>query len=233
MELDRSSTPLHEGTHGDDPGRTRCRASRTATSRSTPGPNDARRDRRRRADRRRRHDRAGRPRPALQHARPEDAQGAPADRPGRRDPVRRQVPRRPNEALKYFNPALSTTSRLTRRAGPRRRARSSASSSTPPRVVGAIAERRDDLADLVAQRERDRARDRRRERRARARARPAAADAAQGEHHVREPARRRSTTSTCWSPSRSRPPRTWRRSSARCARSSRDARADDPRTCAS
>ena len=62
--------------------RTRCRASPTATSRSSSGPNDARGDRGRRRDPADDATRAGGPRPALQHARPGHARGPPEDRPG-------------------------------------------------------------------------------------------------------------------------------------------------------
>ena len=74
MKVDDDFAPLHTGT--------------TATIRSTslsgianryvsltPGPNNNDRDRRRRPHRHRLDGRAGRPRRALQHARPEDAQG--------------------------------------------------------------------------------------------------------------------------------------------------------------
>ena len=216
MKLD-DYAPLHEGT------RATIRVELAVGHRrplhlARPRPEQRGRDRGRRRDHRRPDDRAGRPRPALQHARRGHPQGPPGHHQGLR---RRSIDgrcRRRNESLEYFNPALSTTSALTReivsRQGDVRALRHRAR-----RRSAAIAERRDDLTDLVGNANTTAARHRRRERRARARARPPAAHAAQGEHHLRQPARRRSTTSTRSSTSRSRPPRTSRRSCARCARS--------------
>ena len=82
--------PLHQGTTATVRVRRRCPRSRTATSRSRPAPTTRPRSptaARSTADE---HDERRRPRPALQHARPEDAQGPPADAPGIRDLVRGQ-----------------------------------------------------------------------------------------------------------------------------------------------
>ena len=89
MEVDSDFKPLHEGTKAVvRVGSLSGIAGRYVSL--TPGPNDAEEIDDGGHDRRGRdHDARG-PRPALQHARPEDPEGPPADRPGRRDPVRRQ-----------------------------------------------------------------------------------------------------------------------------------------------
>ena len=158
----------------------------------TPGPNsdpkladggDARRPTRRRRRR---------PRPALQHARPEDAQGAAAaSSRASRDAVRRHAASRPTQAAKYFNPALldaragwSTSSTATSRRSTRfvvntvarRSPRSPSAATTSP--------------NLVTQREHDGGGDRRRERRRSTEALALLPEhAAPGQHDVREPAR--------------------------------------------
>ena len=102
----------------------------------TPGPEqppEARRRRRRSAT-----DKttaAGRPRPALQHARPEDAQGPAAGHPGLGDAVRRARASRPTRRRKYFNPALSTSARARQRARPRPAGVRATSSSTRRETV--------------------------------------------------------------------------------------------------
>ena len=133
--------------------------------------------------------RRGRPRPALQHARPEDPQGAAAGHPGLGRRSTRARASNVNQAAKYFNPALSTTAALVSeldrdqqalhrlhrqlvQGGHRdRRARATTSPSSS-RNANTTAEAIGDG-----------------ERRARARARAAARHAAPGQHDVREPAR--------------------------------------------
>ena len=148
-----------------------------------------------------------------------------------RHAVRGARARRPAQSIKYFAPFLGSTSRLTQRAGAR------------PAGARAVREgrRRHGLRDRRAprrphgpreQHQHGDAGDRRRERGAPARARAAPGHAAQGQHDLREPAQRRSTTSTSWSTSRSRTRRSWRRSSRRCARSC-TTRARRSPTCAS
>ena len=134
------------------------------------------------------HHRAGGPRPALQHARPEDARG-PAELIQGRATQYDGTGAEASESIKYFAPVLvdhlaadAASWRSTRRC-------SSASSWTAPTRSSAIAERRDDLTDLVSNTNTAMRRDRRRERGAPARARAAAGHAAQGEHDLREPAR--------------------------------------------
>ena len=110
-----------------------------------------------------------RPRPALQHARPQDARGAAAGHPGHAHVVRRQAATQANAAAKYFNPALSTTRAAGQRGRPRPADARAPSSSTRARTTTALAERRDDLAEPRLQRQHDRGGDRRRERGARPR----------------------------------------------------------------
>ena len=90
----------------------RCRASPTATSRWRPAPTAAGQARRRRHARPRQDDDLGRPRPALRHARPR--RRARACRRSSRAPRTQYEGKgaQANEALKYFNPTLSTTARL-------------------------------------------------------------------------------------------------------------------------
>ena len=169
--------------------------------------------------------RAGRPRPALQHARPEDAHGPAEGDPGPGRPTTAgKAPRGAPSRCEYLSPALTTTSRLTERAGRRRRGlrallvdtstadggdrraprRPGASwwaTRTPrPRAIG------DENVALVA------------------RAGPAAGHAAQGQHHVREPARDARRPGPAGGRVQAGHARTWRRSSRACARWSRDAR---------
>ena len=94
---------------------------------------------------------------------------------------------RRSEATKYFSPFLVSTSDLTRELALDQKVLERFVTDTS-NAVTAIAERRDDLADLVTQREHRLRRDRRRERGARPGARAAARHPAQGEHDVREPA---------------------------------------------
>ena len=124
------------------------RASPTATSTSTYPPNgaeelddggtigtDTHQDR-------------GRPRPALQHARPRDPQGAAGLLQGPGAPVPRTSGKQANEAFQYLNPALATSSRLFNEL----------TSDKPvlerflvdsSQLVTALAERRDDLSGLI------------------------------------------------------------------------------------
>ena len=127
---------------------------------------------------------------------------------------------RPTQAAKYFDPALSTSRALVDELDRDEDDARRASSSDASQVVTALAERRDDLADLVGQREHHRGRDRRRERALAQALGAAAGHAAPRQHHVRRTCARRSTTSTCWSPRPSPRPSTSRRSCASCARSS-------------
>ena len=92
------------------------------------------------------------------------------------------------QSTKYFNPLLSSSRRLVQQVTEDEGAltRFLVNSS---RAVTAIAERRDDLADLVANANATASAIGQRERRAGARARPAADHAAAGQHDVREPAR--------------------------------------------
>ena len=186
MKLDEFA-PLHARHEGDDPRRTRCPASPTATSRSSSGPTTRRRSRTAAQIEVDELDRAGRPRPALQHARRADAHGAPAVR--RRAPRRRSTASRREgaESLKYLNPALSTTSQLVNEIISDKLTFERFVSDTS-RVVDAVAERRDDLSALVGNANATARRDRRRERRAGPLARRAARHAAQRQHDVREPA---------------------------------------------
>ena len=93
-----------------------------------------------------------------------------------------------SESLKYFSPALSATSRLTREIvideGVFERFITDTS-----RLVGALAERRTDLAALVGNANTTARAIGGRERGAGAGARPAARHAPQGQHDLREPAR--------------------------------------------
>ena len=88
--------------------------------------------------------------------------------------------REANESAKYFNPALSTTRRLVDQLDPDEGDAHATSSSTPRSAVTALAERRDDLAELVGNANATAAAIGARERRARAGARPAADHAARG-----------------------------------------------------
>ena len=130
-------------------GRPRCRASPTATCRSHPGPNNARE-----ID-------DGGAIGADDTAAPVDLDqlfntldaktraGPPAGHRGPGHLLRRHGRRSTSEALKYLSPALSTTSRLTQELVARQRDASNASWSTRRRRVGAIAERRGELEQLV------------------------------------------------------------------------------------
>ena len=91
------------------------------------------------------------------------------------------------ESLKYTGPALGTTSELARQlvADDANFDRFLVDTS---RAMGAIAERRDDLSSLVSNANTTLGRHRRREPVAGPHAGPAARNAAQGQHHVREPA---------------------------------------------
>ncbi len=129
--------------------RPRSPASRTATSRSRPGPNsDARAARRR-------------------HAQPENTT-APVDldqlfnalderdpdEPPEGDPGlgRRSTPATPRRratAYKYFAPALQSTERLLAEVNRDQQTLLASSSSTAPTSLGAVAERRDDLSALT------------------------------------------------------------------------------------
>ena len=180
--------PLHEGTTALDPRdlavghrqplhRADARA-RTPTAKLPDGRHAG--DRQDDVDRR--------PRPALQHARPQDAQGAAAVHPGQRARGTTTAGAQANAATKYFNPALSAS----RAAGQRGR-RQPADAQRLPAQRGQD-DRRAGLAprrprEPRLQREHDRGGDRRRERVVQPGAGAAARHAAQGQHDVRQPAR--------------------------------------------
>ena len=126
--------------------------------------------------RRRRGPRAGqddddrRPRPALQHARPQDAQGPAEGHPGLATSTAGQGRAGRRSRAKYFNPALPST----RAAGQRgRRATRQSLTRFVQNTRATVADDRRraaaTLTDLVAQHQHDGRRDRRRERRARRR----------------------------------------------------------------
>ena len=110
--------------------RPRCRASPTATSRSSPGPEQRAQARRRRDARRSTDDHAGRPRPALQHARPENAQGrcSRSSRARRRSTTARA--RQANEAAEVLQPGAVDLAPARQRARPRPAGAARTSSST-------------------------------------------------------------------------------------------------------
>ena len=150
ITVEEPYAPLHEGTHGDDPRdlavghrqplhRADARARTPAASCSTTA--------RRSATDTTTDDR--RPRPALQHARPEDAQGPAGRHPGLRDAVVRQPRRRGQRGRRSTSTrCCSSASRrlvneLDRRRGrrstrfldqrrPRRPARSPSAATTSP-----------------------------------------------------------------------------------------------------
>ena len=180
--------PLREGTHGRDPpdlavghrqplhradARARTRRKELDDGATlTAGSTTARR----------------RPRPALQHARPEDAQGPAGRHPGLRHAVRGQGRggRRGGQVLQPVRCRPRAGSSTSSTAGRGALTDFIVNSS---RAVTALAERRDDLAALVGNTNATAARDRARERRARPGARAAADHAAARQHDVREPAR--------------------------------------------
>ena len=105
-------------------------------------------DPRRRRDRHRQDRHPGRPRPALQHARPGDPELAPGLLQGLRRPVARHG-RRGQRRLRVPQPGAVHLQPALQRADARTSRCSSASSWTAPRLVTALAERRDDLAALI------------------------------------------------------------------------------------
>ena len=169
-----------------------------------------------------------RPRPALQHARPEDAQGAAEVIQGYAHVVRGQRGAQANAATKYFNPRAERLAPAGQRA--RRRPadaqRASSRNAAPDDGRPRRAPRRP--RGPGRQREHDRGRDRRRERVARPGARRCCPTRCARPTRRSSTCARRSTTSTCSSPRPSRRRRTSRRSCASCARSCSDARPTIP-----
>ena len=134
----------------------------------TPAPELGQGARRRRDAAGRLDHRRRRPRPALQHARPGDAQGPAGRHPGLRDAVRRQgqAGRRVGRVLQ---PVPVDVAPARQPARPQDEATLTDFIVNSSRAVTAVAERRDDLAALVGNTQHDGGRDRARERRARRR----------------------------------------------------------------
>ena len=131
IHVDSSLTPLHEGTAAAGP-----RA--VALERRQPlHPAHARPEQQARAGRRRdvagqRDARSHRPRRAVQHAQPEDAQGPAGVHPGHRRAVRRRGPAA-RESTEYFAPSLSALEPLLLASSSATSRCSRTSSSKPPR----------------------------------------------------------------------------------------------------
>ena len=109
-------------------------------------------------------DHGGRPRPAVQpRSTPSTRAGAVATSSAASGDRTSAAASRPTPGCVYLNPSLAASSRLFRELNHDKPSCSSASSSSPSKLVTDIAERRDDLAGLVDQpRRRRRRRDRRR-----------------------------------------------------------------------
>ena len=217
MEIDDEHRPAARGHDRHDPGDVAV-GHRQPLRGARPGPERRGRDRRRRAHRRRRdHRRRWTSTSSSTRSTRRPARGSSSScraRPtyygGRSEEA--------SQSLEYLSPALSATSRLTREIvideGVFERFLTDTS-----RLVGAVAERRERPGGAGGQRQRHRPRDRRRERGARPHARPAADHAAQGQHDVREPARRARRPGRAGGRVEAGHRRTWRPSCAPCARS--------------
>ena len=168
------------------------------------------------------HDDRRRPRRDLQHARPQDAQGPPGRRSRARPTSTAAAATQVNAGLLYLNPRCQASSAAVPRAQLATRRCSSASSSSSSKLVTDLADRHDDLAGLVDHlATTTNAIGSRSSRRWPSSVAAAAAVHAPRQHHVPQPARRRSTTSSRSSTTPSPSPRSCARSWPSCGRSRR------------
>ena len=172
MQVDDTRRAAPRGHDGDDPRHVAVRHReplRLAEARAEL----EREDRRRRADRRGRDLRAGGPRRAVQLARREDARAGSRTSSAAPATSTTRAGVEAGQSIQYFAPFLGSTSRLTREVALDQQVLTRFLNDGAD-TVSAIAERRDDLANLVSNTNADDARDRRRERVAPACARAAA-----------------------------------------------------------
>ena len=181
----RAAARGHDGAHPGD----LAVGHRQPLHRADAGPELQPQARRRGHARDRQDDVDRRPRPALQHARPQDAHGLQQVIQGIAQLVRRHAATQANAATKYFNPALSDLAPAGQRARLRPADAQRLPASTPPGRRRRSPRAATTSPNLVSNANTTAGRDRRRERVVQPGAGAAAQHAAQGQHDVRQPAR--------------------------------------------